>query len=60
MNWKTTATSALTALFVILKGFGIIEMNESETSTVIAALIIVFGWFAKDGTQTGTPSDKLK
>lgn len=57
VNWKTTITSVATAVFILLNGAGIIHVSESERATVIAALIVIFGWFAKDSDKTGTPKD---
>jgi hypothetical protein len=57
VNWKTTVTGIVTAILVLLNGTGYIHLTENERATVVAALIIVFSWFAKDSNQTGKPTD---
>jgi hypothetical protein len=57
VSWKTTITSILTALFIALDGLGVIHVSPEERTIVISALIVIFGWFAKDGNKTGKPTE---
>lgn len=58
VNWKTTTISIVTAIFIFLKGAGYLEISDADQATIIAGLVIVFGWFAKDSNSSGTPTNR--
>lgn len=57
VNWKTTLTSLTMGVLILLDSAGYIHVSDTERQTIIAALVIIFGWFAKDSNSVGKPKD---
>lgn len=57
VNWKTTLTSLVMGALILLNSAGYIHISENDKQTIIAALVIIFGWFAKDSNSVGKPTD---
>lgn len=53
VSWKTTVTGVLGAIFMILSATGVIEVSQAERDSVIAAVLVIVGWFAKDSNKSG-------
>jgi hypothetical protein len=54
-NWKTSLTSILGAVALILSNFHVLTITADQQTTLVAAIIIVVGWFAKDATNDINP-----
>lgn len=57
VNWKTTVTSLAMGVLITLNSLGYIHISDADRQLVIAALVVVFGWFAKDSNSVGKPTD---
>ena len=53
VSWKTTVTGVVGAIFMILSATGVIEVSQAERDSIIAAILVIVGWFAKDSNRSG-------
>lgn len=59
INWKTSITALVTGVIVILNGFNLgIHITEQQQVDLIAAAVIIIGWFSKDSNVSGTADDE--
>lgn len=56
-NWKTTVTAIVGAVALILSTFHVITITPEQQATIIAFILLLVGWFAKDSNVAGTPQD---
>lgn len=53
-NWKTTLSGLLAGVALILDTLNIVSIPIEAQETIVAATLIVIGWFAQDGVAART------
>lgn len=56
-SWKTSIAGVVGAIVVLLNSWGVIVITPEQQGTIIAFILLVIGWFAKDANKTGTPQE---
>ncbi len=58
-NWKTTVTAIVGAAAVLLGTFHILTITPDQQLTIIAFVMLVVGWFAKDSNSVGSVQEQV-
>lgn len=53
LNWKTTGTSIIGGVAMLLSAFHIISITPDQQAQIFAVTLIAVGWFAKDSSVVG-------
>ncbi len=57
-NWKTTLASVVGFIALLLHAhYSAVNIDAAQQATIVAFIVLVVGWLAKDSTATGHPLD---
>ena len=58
-SWKTTLTGLVGAIIVLLNSYSVIHITAEQQATIIAFVLLILGWVAKDNNAIGKPADDV-